>query len=94
MGLAIPCAATVVPGPGLPVVGGRLLTRRHSEWTGAAITTRAQYFPPGRIPGPGERKLYLFIEEPSEMSVKKAKTELKRVLEDITNQALSLPGEA
>ncbi|KAK8976615.1 hypothetical protein V6N11_057215 [Hibiscus sabdariffa] len=39
-----------------------------SEWTGAAITTRGQYFPPGRIPGPGERKLYLFIEGPTETS--------------------------
>ncbi|XP_010529114.1 PREDICTED: DEAD-box ATP-dependent RNA helicase 42-like [Tarenaya hassleriana] len=63
-----------------------------SEWTGAAITTRGQYFPPGRIPGPGDRKLYLFIEGPTEKSVKTAKVELKRVLEDITNQALSLPG--
>uniref|UniRef100_A0A251INW9 RNA helicase n=1 Tax=Manihot esculenta TaxID=3983 RepID=A0A251INW9_MANES len=65
-----------------------------SEWTGAAITTRGKYFPPGRILGPGERKLYLFFEGPSETSVKKAKTELKRVLEDITNQALSLPSGA
>lgn len=65
-----------------------------SEWTGAAITTRGQYFPPGKIPGPGERKLYLFIEGPSEQSVKRAKAELKRVLEDITNQALQLPGGA
>ncbi|XP_052184838.1 DEAD-box ATP-dependent RNA helicase 42 [Diospyros lotus] len=63
-----------------------------SEWTGAAITTRGQYFPPGKIPGPGERKLYLFIEGPTEQSVKRAKAELKRVLEDITSQALSLPG--
>lgn len=66
-----------------------------SEWTGAAITTRGQYFPPGRVvAGPGERKLYLFIEGPTEQSVKRAKSELKRVLEDITNQALQLPGGA
>ncbi|XP_045817860.1 DEAD-box ATP-dependent RNA helicase 42-like [Trifolium pratense] len=63
-----------------------------SEWTGAAITTRGQYFPPGKVAGPGDRKLYLFIEGPSEQSVKRAKVELKRVLEDITNQALQLPG--
>ncbi|WOL15711.1 hypothetical protein Cni_G24492 [Canna indica] len=63
-----------------------------SEWTGAAITTRGQYFPPGKIPGPGERKLYLFIEGPTESSVKKAKAEVKRVLEDYTSQALNLPG--
>ncbi|KAK9747809.1 hypothetical protein RND81_02G015500 [Saponaria officinalis] len=63
-----------------------------SDWTGAAITTRGQFFPPGKIPGPGERKLYLFIEGRSEHSVKTAKAELKRVLEDITAQAISLPG--
>ncbi|XP_068647266.1 DEAD-box ATP-dependent RNA helicase 42-like [Aristolochia californica] len=63
-----------------------------SDWTGAAITTRGQYFPPGKIAGPGERKLYLFIEGPTESSVKKAKAEVKRVLEDYTAQALALPG--
>ncbi|PIA39613.1 hypothetical protein AQUCO_02600218v1 [Aquilegia coerulea] len=63
-----------------------------SEWTGAAITTRGQYYPPGKIPGPNDRKLYLFIEGPTESSVKKAKAEVKRVLEDITKQGLSLPG--
>lgn len=65
-----------------------------SEWTGAAITTRGQFFPSGKVPGPGERKLYLFIEGPTEQSVKRAKAELKRVLEDITTQASSLPGTA
>ncbi|KAM0949209.1 putative RNA helicase [Dioscorea sansibarensis] len=65
-----------------------------SDWTGAAITTRGQFFPPGKIPGPGDRKLYLFIEGPTESSVKKAKAEVKRVLEDYTAQALSLPGAA
>ncbi|KAL1819674.1 hypothetical protein DCAR_0415978 [Daucus carota subsp. sativus] len=65
-----------------------------SEWYGAAITTRGQHFPHGKNPGPGERKLYLFIEGPSEQSVKKAKAELKRTLEDITSQASSLPGSA
>ncbi|KAF2293903.1 hypothetical protein GH714_005567 [Hevea brasiliensis] len=142
MGLTLPGVATVLPGPGLPVVSNdntvKAITAAYnlqqnlakiqadampehyeaeleindfpqnarwkvthkdtlvpiSEFFGAAITTRGQYFPPGRIPGPGERKLYLFIEGPSETSVKKAKAELKRVLEDITNQALSLPGGA
>ncbi|KAL7136577.1 hypothetical protein ABFS83_10G039700 [Erythranthe nasuta] len=65
-----------------------------SDWTGAAITTRGQFYPPGKIAGPGERKLYLFIEGPTEQSVKRAKAELKRVLEDITNQSSSLPGSA
>ncbi|XP_004295131.1 PREDICTED: DEAD-box ATP-dependent RNA helicase 42-like [Fragaria vesca subsp. vesca] len=65
-----------------------------SDWTGAAITTRGQYFPPGKVAGPGDRKLYLFIEGPTEQSVKRAKSELKRVLEDISNHAFSLPGGA
>ncbi|XP_073135137.1 DEAD-box ATP-dependent RNA helicase 45-like [Henckelia pumila] len=65
-----------------------------SDWTGAAITTRGQYFPPGKVAGPGDRKLYLFIEGPTEQSVKRAKAELKRALEDITSHALSLPGSA
>ncbi|MCL7029059.1 hypothetical protein MKW94_026305 [Papaver nudicaule] len=64
-----------------------------SEWTGAAITTRGQFYPPGKVPhGPDDRKLYLKIEGPTESSVKKAKAEVKRVLEDITRQATSLPG--
>ncbi|MCD9641884.1 DEAD-box ATP-dependent RNA helicase 42 [Datura stramonium] len=36
-----------------------------------------------------ERKPYLFIEGPTEQSVKRAKAELKRVLEDITMQAFT-----
>lgn len=63
-----------------------------SDFTGAAITTRGQFYPPGRVTGPGERKLYLFIEGPTEQSVKRAKAELKRVLEDILTQVSSLPG--
>lgn len=62
-----------------------------SDWTEAAITTRGQYFPPGKVPAPGERKLYLFIEGPTENSVKKAKAEIKRLLEECTAAALSLP---
>jgi ATP-dependent RNA helicase DDX46/PRP5 len=64
------------------------------EWTGAAITTRGTFLPPGRIVGANERKLYLYIEGPNESSVKKAKAELKRVLEDCANHALNLPGSA
>jgi len=64
------------------------------DWTGAAITTRGTYIPHGKIVGANERKLYLFIEGPTESSVKKAKAELKRVLEDCANQALNLPGSA
>eukprot|EP00898_Chlorokybus_atmophyticus_P003656 jgi/Chlat1/4291/Chrsp29S04385 len=40
-----------------------------TEYTGAAITTRGQYYPTGKNPPPGERKLYLLIEGPTEISV-------------------------
>jgi ATP-dependent RNA helicase DDX46/PRP5 len=36
-----------------------------SEFTGAAITTRGQYYPPGKGVPPGERRLYLLIEGPT-----------------------------
>ncbi|KAI7742287.1 hypothetical protein M8C21_002475 [Ambrosia artemisiifolia] len=61
-----------------------------AEWSGASITTRGQYIQPGRIPRLGEKKLYLFIEGATEQSVKLAKAELKRVIEDLTTLA-SLP---
>ncbi|KAM3289243.1 hypothetical protein P3S67_017530 [Capsicum chacoense] len=62
-----------------------------SEWTGAAITPRGQYAPPGKVPESGQRKLYLFIEGPTEQSVMRAK---EQVLKDITMQASSLRGSA
>lgn len=52
-----------------------------SDFTGVAITTRGQYFPPGKQPGPTDRKLYLFIEGPTESSVKKARQEIRKLLE-------------
>ncbi|KAL6659525.1 hypothetical protein ACP70R_003565 [Stipagrostis hirtigluma subsp. patula] len=58
---------------------------------GAAVTIRGKYIPQGKIVGANERKLYLFIEGSTELSVKKAKAELKRVLEDCANHALNLP---
>ncbi|KAL6856881.1 hypothetical protein ACP4OV_018263 [Aristida adscensionis] len=61
---------------------------------GAAITIKGTYIPPGKFVGPKERKLYLFIEGATELSVMKAKAELKRVLEDCTKQALNLPRSA
>ncbi|KAI9276996.1 P-loop containing nucleoside triphosphate hydrolase protein [Phascolomyces articulosus] len=55
-----------------------------TEVSGAAITTRGTFFPPGKQPGPNERKLYLFIEGDSQLVVEKAKTEVKRILVDAT----------
>ncbi|KAG0182681.1 pre-mRNA processing RNA-helicase [Apophysomyces sp. BC1034] len=55
-----------------------------TEISGAAITTRGTFFPPGKQPGPNERKLYLFIEGDSELVVEKAKNEIKRILVEAT----------
>jgi len=59
-----------------------------SEMTGAAITTRGQYFRPGTTPPAGEKKLYLLIEGPTELSVKRAKQEIKRVIEETTEKVM------
>eukprot|EP00850_Spirogloea_muscicola_P002273 SM000008S22362 [mRNA] locus=s8:1237126:1241861:- [translate_table: standard] len=68
-----------------------------SDWTGAAITTRGVYVPQGKQPAPGEKRLYLFIEGPTEASVKKAKVEVKRLLEETSSvgygPAPSAPGK-
>jgi ATP-dependent RNA helicase DDX46/PRP5 len=53
-----------------------------TEWTNCAITTRGTFVAPGRAPMPGERKLYLFIEGNDELSVHRAKTEIKRILNE------------
>ena len=45
-----------------------------------------------QAPPPGERKLYLLIEGPSESSVKKAKQEIKQILETTMENMTSLPG--
>ncbi|CAI5536977.1 unnamed protein product [Closterium sp. Naga37s-1] len=52
------------------------------EWTGASVTTRGLYCPPGKALAAGEKKLYLSIEGPTEASVKKAKVEIKRIIEE------------
>ncbi|KAL1920340.1 uncharacterized protein VTP21DRAFT_1486 [Calcarisporiella thermophila] len=59
-----------------------------TEDTGAAITTRGTYFPPGKQPGPGERKLYLVIEGDTEMMVELAKNEVRRILTEATIAAM------
>ena len=52
------------------------------EWTKVAITTKGAYYPPGRNPPAGERKLYLLIEGETEQAVKTARKEMRRILEE------------
>jgi len=59
-----------------------------NEMTGAAVTTKGYYVPPGKPPPEGERRLYLLIEGPTENSVRKAKMEIKNILEEYTEKAM------
>lgn len=54
------------------------------ERTGVAVISRGAYIPPGKKLEPGERRLHLIIEGSNEMSVKQARLEIVKVLEDET----------
>jgi ATP-dependent RNA helicase DDX46/PRP5 len=60
--------------------------KRIEEWTGTAITGRGIYVLPGRQPPPGESRLHLLFEAPTEASVRKAKAECLRILEEETKR--------
>ncbi|XP_077448711.1 putative ATP-dependent RNA helicase DDX46 isoform X2 [Stigmatopora argus] len=56
--------------------------QRIGEYSEAAITIRGTYFPPGKEPKEGERKIYLAIESANELAVTKAKTEITRLIKE------------
>jgi ATP-dependent RNA helicase DDX46/PRP5 len=58
------------------------------ESIGAAVVTKGRYVKPGAPAPEGERKLYLQIEGPTPEIVRKAKAEIKRLLEESTEKAL------
>ncbi|XP_049803386.1 probable ATP-dependent RNA helicase DDX46 [Schistocerca nitens] len=53
-----------------------------SEYSEAGITVRGTYYPPGKSPPEGERKLYLAIESTNELAVSKAKIEITRLIKE------------
>lgn len=63
------------------------------EHTGAAVTAKGQYLAPGRPLAPGDRKLYLLIEGPTERVVKEGKSYVKNIIENIVAKQ-ALPGAA
>eukprot|EP00210_Caulerpa_lentillifera_P003457 g3299.t1 len=63
-----------------------------NELTGAAVTTRGLYIKPGSGIPLGERKLFLLIEGFTESSVKKAKSELKKILAETTEKVMRRDG--
>ncbi len=59
-----------------------------TELTGAAVTTKGIYIAPGRPIPEGESRLHLLIEAPTEQQVKRAKQEIKRILEETTEKVM------
>ena len=57
---------------------------RVQEETGTAIISRGQYVAPGKPPDPSVKRLYLAIEGKDELSIKAAKAEMKRLLNEET----------
>jgi ATP-dependent RNA helicase DDX46/PRP5 len=59
------------------------------EQTGASITTKGSFYENGRLPGPGESKLHLVVEGETPVQVESAMRELRRLLSDASDAALS-----
>lgn len=59
-----------------------------NELTGAVVTTKGHYLPPGRALPEGERSIYLLIEGATDQIVRDAKRECKRILEESTERAM------
>ncbi|KAI9311136.1 hypothetical protein DFJ73DRAFT_485567, partial [Zopfochytrium polystomum] len=53
-----------------------------------AITARGSFFPPGKQPGPGERKLVLVVEGDTQFCVDRAAKEIKLILKEATMMAV------
>ena len=63
------------------------------EFTGCAVTTKGTFYPTGKAPQ-GERKLYLLIEGPTEIAVKRAKADIRKILDEATALAIERPDTA
>ena len=66
---------------------------RVQEETGCAIIARGQYIAPGKTPEPGQKRLYLALEAKDELSIKHAKAELKRLLDEETRELATSGGK-
>uniref|UniRef100_A0A9J8B095 Probable ATP-dependent RNA helicase DDX46 n=1 Tax=Cyprinus carpio carpio TaxID=630221 RepID=A0A9J8B095_CYPCA len=67
--------------------------QRIGEYSEAAITIRGTYFPPGKEPKEGERKIYLAIESANELAVQKAKAEITRLIKEELIRLVKLKGQ-
>ncbi|XP_018494863.1 probable ATP-dependent RNA helicase DDX46 [Galendromus occidentalis] len=53
-----------------------------ADYSEAGLTVRGTFYPPGKEVPEGERKLFIAIESHDEMSVKKARTEIVRLIKE------------
>ena len=60
--------------------------------TGVAVVSRGHYVPPGKTPEPGDRALHLLIEGTDALSVRQAKLDIMRMLEEETLRIRSAMG--
>ena len=59
-------------------------TSRMQDEFRTAVTLKGSYFPPGKEPGPGERKIYLHLEATSDTILRNAVLEIQRLLNEET----------
>lgn len=60
------------------------------EFADVGISVKGLYYPPGREPKEGmERKLYLFLEARDQMSLKRAREEILRIMKEALRQLVS-----
>lgn len=62
-----------------------------SEYSEAGITVRGTYYPPGKEPKEGDRKLYLAIESTNELAVSKARAEFIRLIKEELVKMVCIP---
>ena len=90
------------PSPAILLQARRKIANKNAldditERTGVAIISRGQFIPAGRKIEGSERRLHLLIEGNSEMSVRQARLDILRVLEEETlriSSSTSLLGSA
>lgn len=61
--------------------------------TGCKVVTKGQYFDYNRKPGPGQRRMYLYIEGASKQEVANAYKEIKRFMEEASISSNSLANQ-
>lgn len=62
------------------------------EFTGCVVTTRGNFYPAGRNPPVGERKLHFLIEGPTRDAVRVARRDIRQKLDEAA--AVSRPGDS